>query len=266
MDLDSLMGDDHHDAHLETITYLETKRHGLAFALSYLHRQPVSAPMEELRRQQQMFQNGTGGHCNCSSGPPVSLGNSGIGSAVQKSQSTLAGQALELAGQSSGNRLGEDTNAAVLEILEHMEWTVLLALSQIECGGYLEALANVKASVVALRWLLSEGLGSSLLLHARNILCDLLVLQVRNVPCYYQENEPVPHTSHPSHTVPKAFPRTSQDQSMSHTVPEPAPYQAGNAQSMGSFPCMLPCMLPMVYQFEGRNDAAAADHSYVITM
>ena len=164
MDLDSEIVA---DPGLEAIIYLETKRHGLAFAISYLHWKPASAPAttEPHGADQQLHAAGQGPRPRAPVQPQ--------------------GSAHSIAGTHQAN-----ADAAVLEELENMEWTIALTWARIQCGGYLEALANLKAAILALRHLLREGLASEPNADVQDpgggnecaqpyfILRDMLVLQV----------------------------------------------------------------------------------------
>ncbi|KAK9831672.1 hypothetical protein WJX74_005334 [Apatococcus lobatus] len=117
--------------------YLDSRRHGLAFAISYLHWEPAQSVPQI---------------------PPMP---SKIARAIahpQEVASLLPGPAFR-------------------EAIAHFKWATIMALSQVECGSYLEALANVRAAIPKLRQLAGVGVSYHDCEEIKDALGDMLALQ-----------------------------------------------------------------------------------------
>ena len=157
MDLSEDMAD---DPHLQAIMYLETKRHGLAFAISYLHLEPQQQPQS---------------HLGSSDSHLLPAGPQELPSATTCSSQD---RQLESWGQSQPPPMQLSSELA------RLQWMTVLALTQIECGGHLAALAHLKAAVPGLKHVLRAGLGYEEVEQAKAALCDMLILQA-SICCMY---------------------------------------------------------------------------------
>lgn len=156
------------DPRLEAIMYLETKRHGLAFAISYLHWEPTSFTSNEALLLQQRKASGEEHASQSNPAQPL-----------QGHLPITPGQAPMASSDPSTNlEVAYIADAAVCEVLENLEWTTVLTMSQMECGSYMEALANLTAAILGLGQLLRTRLEAYAHSRAHVILCDMLILQV----------------------------------------------------------------------------------------